>query len=524
MTSSQWFSCDSSRAAILLAVALAAYTFLPFFVRHNIVNKDGIPIPPGPLLRYAFLRKYSERMVHRWAQKYGGLFSVWMGNQLTVVISDPVVARELLVNHGAIYSSRRMYFMKNQTILNSRAITATPYNGMWRHHRKLAMQELTPAAVERSTHMIDYESHILIRSLFLEGNHGQEPINPAHYLGRYAFNNMCMLTFGTRTASTADPLTERALSLAKEFMELTGPWSNAIDFITPLQWIPTQMRSRGRKLHDDIIAVYGALIMRVKDRMNSGDNVPACLVKTLLETREKEGLSWEDMCMLSAVFTLGGVHSTSGILQWFLALLPSHPEVQTRVHDEMDRVIGREHWPTAQDEKDLPYTRAVIKEVARMHSPFWMATPHYSTEDFVYNGMFLPKDTSVVLNIYSLHHNEARYPDSFLFNPDRYLGDDQTSAESAHNNDAMKRDHWAFGAGRRICPGLHVAEREMWLAMSRVLWAFEVRSVPGESISLAEYEGESGRTPMPFRVKLGARHERVLTMLEAKDEASLFNP
>lgn len=52
------------------------------------------------------------------------------------------------------------------------------------------------------------------------------------------------------------------------------------------------------------------------------------------------------------------------------------------------------------------------KQVQRVYAPFWMATPHSSTEDFVYNGMFIPKDTVIVMNCYSLHHNEERYPDS----------------------------------------------------------------------------------------------------------------
>jgi hypothetical protein len=91
----------------------------------------------------------------------------------------------------------------------------------------------------------------------------------------------------------------------------SGPWSNAIDFIEPLQWIPTPMRSRGRKLHNDLMEVYGAMVLRVKARMDSGEVVPDCLVKTLIETQEEERLDWEDICMLAAVFTLGGVHSVS---------------------------------------------------------------------------------------------------------------------------------------------------------------------------------------------------------------------
>jgi hypothetical protein len=67
---------------------------------------------------------------------------------------------------------------------------------------------------------------------------------------------------------------------------------------------------------------------------------------------------------------------------------------------------------------------------------------------------------------------------------------------------------------RRICPGIHVAERELWLAISRLLWAFDILSLPDEPISLEEYEGKAGRTPKPFRIKLIPRHNRVQALLE----------
>lgn len=91
-----------------------------------------------------------------------------------------------------------------------------------------------------------------------------------------------------------------------------GPWSNAIDFIKPLQWVPTRMRSRGRKLHDELINVYGAMILQVKARIDSGEDVPDCLVKTLVETQQKEGLDWEDLCMVSGDIHAGTI-STSNI-------------------------------------------------------------------------------------------------------------------------------------------------------------------------------------------------------------------
>lgn len=179
----------------------------PAVLRYVIVDKEGNRLPPGPPICYAFLRKYAERALDAWAKQYGELFSIWMGSQLFVVISDPHVARDLLVINGAIFSTRKKYFMKNQIILNGRAITASEYGNKWyewphiclisnatladiecnrRQHRRLAGIALNPKAMEEYASIMDYESHILIKSLFDEGLRGKLPINPAHFAGRFA--------------------------------------------------------------------------------------------------------------------------------------------------------------------------------------------------------------------------------------------------------------------------------------------------------------------------------------------------
>ncbi|KIM37141.1 hypothetical protein M413DRAFT_31085 [Hebeloma cylindrosporum] len=506
---------------IAVMVATPLYFLAPIFLRVRISDRNGNTLPPGPPIRYAFLRNYPERALDYWAKKYGPLFSIWMGSQLFVVISDPQIARDLLVTQGATFSSRKRYFMKNQVILRGRAITASEYGDKWRQHRRIVAQVLAPKAMQGFASIMEYESHILIKSLYEEGQKGKLPINPAHYAGRFALNNMLIISFGMRTDSSSDPLVEKALILAMEFMDLTGPWSNVVDFFEPLQWIPTAKRSRGHKVHDGLINVYGSMIRRFQSRMDSGGEVPDFLVKTLIQCREEEGLDWEDICMLAAVFTLGGVPSTSGIIQWFLALIPSHPDIAAKAYEELDRVVGRERWPNIDDEFNLPYIRAIIKEVQRVHAPFWMATPHYTSQDFAYKGNFIPKDTAVVLNCYTLHHNEERYPDPFTFKPERYLGDDLSCAESAKLGNAMDRDHWTFGAGRRICPGLPAAERELWLAISRLLWAYTFHALPDEPISLEEYDGKSGRTPRAYRLRLVPRLETLSLILKQADEVKI---
>lgn len=74
---------------------------------------------------------------------------------------------------------------------------------------------------------------------------------------------------------------------------------------------------------------------------------------------------------------------------------------------------------------------------------------------------------------------------------------------------------------RRICPGLAVAERELWLAISCLLWSFTIHEIPGEPISLEEYEGSSGRTPLPYRVKLVPRHGHLGSILTDEEEKTI---
>ena len=118
-------------AVFIVLVATAVYFLSPILLRKWIHDKEGNTLPPGPPIRYAFLRKYPELSVDYWAKKYGPLFSIWMGSQLFVFISDPHIARNLMVTNGAMFSSRKRYFLKNQVILRDRAITASGYGERW---------------------------------------------------------------------------------------------------------------------------------------------------------------------------------------------------------------------------------------------------------------------------------------------------------------------------------------------------------------------------------------------------------
>ena len=112
-------------------MALVLSLIFPLIFRRNLKDKNGHPIPPGPPLRYPSLRHRPELTLQTWSRTYGPLFSLWMGNQLFIVISDARIARDLFVSNGAIFSSRKPYYIKCQTIHHGRSITSTPYNDKW---------------------------------------------------------------------------------------------------------------------------------------------------------------------------------------------------------------------------------------------------------------------------------------------------------------------------------------------------------------------------------------------------------
>lgn len=105
--------------------------------------------------------------------------------------------------------------------------------------------------------------------------------------------------------------------------------------------------------------------------------------------------------------------------------------------------------------------------------------------------MYIPKGSTIFLNVWALHHDPTRFPSPDVFDPDRYLGRTLLASEYAASADFEKRDHYGYGAGRRICPGIHLAERSLFLAISKLLWAF----------SFAERRNDGqGRVTIPLNV------------------------
>jgi len=149
------------------------------------------------------------------------------------------------------------------------------------------------------------------------------------------------------------------------------------------------------------------------------------------------------------------------------------PNVRTEAEKEIDGLVG-DRLPVWEDLARSPYFRCMIKEVWRWRPPVALGHPHTTTRDLEYKGMRIPKGARLHLNAWAIGHDPQRHEDPERFWPQRYMGDSSTSHESMNAADPSKRDHFAFGAGRRICSGVHVAERSLAVAVMRILWAFNI--------------------------------------------------
>lgn len=114
-----------------------------------------------------------------------------------------------------------------------------------------------------------------------------------------------------------------------------------------------------------------------------------------------------------------------------------------------------------------------------------------------------------------------RHPDPRRFDPTRYAHDNQTAAEAANNPDATKRDQFIFGAGRRLCQGMHIAERSLFLAIARLLWGFDfhrARDANDREVVPDAHDLTEGMfvLPNPFLARIVPRDENKIVQVKAE--------
>lgn len=129
-----------------------------------------------------------------------------------------------------------------------------------------------------------------------------------------------------------------------------------------------------------------------------------------------------------------------------------------------------------------------------------------------------PKDATIMIPHWALSHSQYSDPDTY--NPDRYLNHPGLATEYASSSDYENRDHYTYGAGRRICTGIHLAERTQWRILASLLWAFRIEhavdEVTGKKIEIdtEAYEEKLFAGPKPFKARFRPRSDMHVQVIE----------
>lgn len=234
-----------------------------------------------------------------------------------------------------------------------------------------------------------------------------------------------------------------------------------------------------------------------------------------------------DCCSDCHRFEAGAGTTAAAMMSWLLCMV-LHPEELAKLQKHIDETVGVDRLPTFEDMPNLPRVRAVAKETLRWRPVTAGGVPHLSEKDDVYNGMFIPAGTNVHANQWAIHREEALYPDPETFKPDRWLDPSYPTYHDPLTQYPNLQNYSAFGFGRRICPGMHIAERSLNLLIARIAWACDIgkkTDSSGEEVPVPLYDYVSGFNVQPnrFAFDLKARGEQRWRIIKEAHEMEMEN-
>ncbi|KAI1161564.1 cytochrome P450 [Nemania serpens] len=477
--------------------------------------KDYPPGPPtlpviGNLHQIPGERRHQQFLA--WAEEYGPIYSLITGNKTIIVLNSDVAIKDLLDKRGAIYSSRPDSYIA-QTIL-SRGMRVlfmenTP-NGVWSGVRKMLHLILNITAARTYVPYQDLENKAMLLGML------EDPSDFINHLRRYAASLTTQMTFGFRTTSMEDERIKRAYDLFdRSGQMIVSPMAGLLDLFPILRKLPSLLlpiKKEGQEMHRRELKLFKEYYNGVKQGLQNGTAKPSISVD-IVKMQKQESLSDGLAAYIAGQILQAGSETTAGIVVGFIQAMVIFPEVAKMAQEELDRVCGRDRLPDLNDVPHLPYIRACAKECFRWMPGLLLGVPHAVTKEDSYMGYRIPKGATVIMNVWAVHNDAKRHPDPRKFDPMRYINDNSSSMDSANHADATKRDHFGFGAGRRRCQGMHIADRSVFLALSRLLWAFDFKRakdpLTGKEIVPDMDELVDGilSMPKPFKCEIVPRDE-----------------
>lgn len=487
----------SSIFAINIMVVLLVIVFL---IGYWYVTIPG-GIPPGPLglplVGYLpFMGRDPHVILDRLAMKYGQIFSVYFGNQLVIVLNNYESVKEALIKQAEIFSGRP----KNMTfnIQNPDKYNIATTDGvLWRDHRRFVLNVFRDCGVGKiriEPLIMNEIQHFMDEIKKFSG----QPKDFSELLALSVANNIFLLAFGKRY-DYSDPWTV----LIKKFMDqqisssspaspfMFLPWLKHIPGMVKLmknEDMLLQLEKVKKDMYDIIAEQKRSHIQGLRDHYVSAFVEEQNTRQGKLDKDEDvftdEALEQNMRTLLSA-----GTETTASTLMWTIIQMMMHPDIQKKVQNEIDEVIGRERTPSYNDRLRTPYTAATLCEVQRFCTLVPLNVPRRNKQATEVLGHHIPKNTFILSNLWAIHNDPKLWGDPQNFRPERFLSE---------NGELIKTEYLIpFSLGKRQCPGEILARMELYLYFTAMLQKYTF-CTPKDSVPSLESRIGFTYTPKHF--------------------------
>jgi cytochrome P450 len=206
------------------------------------------------------------------------------------------------------------------------------------------------------------------------------------------------------------------------------------------------------------------------------------LVKVLEEYPDGH-LKEKDIRKCALSLLIAGLETTSMTFYGVINILAHNPDIQTKIHEEIEQITDGKRDVRLPDRQKMMYTRAVIMELLRYTSVVHNGVGHRTTRNTVLKGYRLPENLIVLTCLYNLHHDPEFWDNPESFDPGRFLDDVGDVIPADHPN---RKHLMPFGAGIRVCLGESLAQTRLFLWITTMVQRFRVLPAKGNDKSTTE--------------------------------------
>ncbi|KAJ7495387.1 cytochrome P450 [Mycena latifolia] len=508
-------SLDIASTCTLCACGALAVTVYSLYLRRN---RSQLPLPPGPpklpLVGNLFdvPANFQWETYMEWSKEYNSdILHLNLAGQSMIVLSSMEAATELLEKRSAMYSDRPEMPMVTELMGWDFNVALMPYGDTWRINRRLFNQTFNTKAARQYRPLELTASRALLQRLV------DRPDSFFDHFYQMAGEVIMAVTYGIRALPSNDPYITLAQEAVHSEALATVPGRFLVNTFPSLKYIPSwfpgagfkRQASEWKKLARSLVEIPFA---ETKCQMESGI-APRSFTADHLQGLSDHDVYYEEKHIKATAATMfaAGADTTISSLATFVLAMLANPEAQKRAQVEIDSVTDGKYLPDFDDEESLPYVSALVKEIFRWRNVTPLAVPHVLTTDDEYRGYRLPAGSMVLGNTWAILHDEVMYPDPYAFKPERFLLDGKP-------NPAVRDPDAAFGFGRRVCPGRHLATSSVWITVVSILATFDIQKAVDEVGSIIEptYEFTPSliSTPLPFKCSITPRSEGSVALIK----------